>query len=95
MIRRARNALRDTVDALRRIRAAPFEPAPPETWLRKDDDGPFPYPCIIRLGYYALWMAAQTIFCLQWSVEPSVGGLSEGGIGACARAGPPAGACKH
>ena len=40
------NALRDTVDALRRIRAAPFEPAPPETWLRKDDDGPVRCPCM-------------------------------------------------
>ena len=90
MIRRARNALRDTVDALWRVHTTPFEPMPPEAWSSiKNDDGPVRCPCLIGIGlvYYALWMAAQTIFCLQWSVEPSVGGLS-GLISAVTRAAP-------
>ncbi len=63
-------------DALRRVHTAPFEPAPPEAWFRKGGVGPVRCPGLVGLGHYALWMAAQTIFCLQWSVEPSVGGLS-------------------
>ena len=63
-------------DALRRVHTAPFEPAPPEAWFRKDGVGPVRCPCLVGLGHYALWMAAQFLFSLQWSVEPSVGGLS-------------------
>ena len=87
MIRRARNALRDTVDALWRVHTTPFEPMPPEAWSRRDGVGSVRCPGLIGPGHYALWMAAQTIFCLQWSVEPSVGGLS-GLISAVTRAAP-------
>lgn len=74
-------------DALRRIRTAPFEPEQPEAWSRRDGVGPVRCPGLIGPGYYALWMAAQTIFCLQWSVEPLVGGLS-GLISSVTRAAP-------
>ena len=87
MIRRARNALRDTVDALWRARTAPFKPVQPEVWSRRNGVGSVRCPGLIGPGHYALWMAAQTIFCLQWSVEPSVGGLS-GLISSVTRAAP-------
>ena len=74
-------------DALRRARTAPFEPVPPEAWSRRDGVGPVRYPCLIGLGHYALWMAAQTIFGLQGIIEPSVGGLS-GLISSVTRAAP-------
>ena len=73
MIRRARNTLWEW---LRRVHAAPFEPAPPGAWSPRDGVETFRCPCVIGLGCYSLLWAAQFTLLLQFTMDPSLGGLA-------------------
>ena len=73
MASRLYNALWET---LRRVHAAPVESAPPEAWYYNGGVGPFPCPLVIGLVCYALLWAAQFTLLLQFTMDPSLGGIT-------------------